>query len=93
MHGRSDSADGGVEEVVDVVGHVHVVQGGGMGIVAQGRDGISVAQPGLSLEDLSFADQLSADAVAEAVKRSVGEAGGEPESFEAMREQVGSAVS
>jgi hypothetical protein len=35
-----------------VVGDVEVVQGSGMGVVAQGGDGVSVAEPSLGLEIL-----------------------------------------
>ena len=63
-----------------------------MGVVAQGRDGVSVAEPSLSFEDLAFADQLRTDAVAEAVKARFGKVGGEAEPVEAMREQIGSGV-
>ncbi len=75
-----------------MVGNVKVVQGSGMGVVAQGGDGVSVAEPSLGLENLALADQLRADAVAEAVKGSLGKAGGEAEPFEAAREQVGAGV-
>ena len=74
------------------VGHVEVIQGSGVGVVAEGGDGVSVAEPSLRLEDLALADQLRADTVAKAVKGSVGEAGGEAEPFEAMGEQIGPGV-
>ena len=73
------SSDCCVEKLVDSVGHVQIVQGSGVGVVAQGGDGVSVPESSLRLEDFAFADQLGADAVAEAVQGSVGEAGGEAE--------------
>jgi hypothetical protein len=57
-----------------------------MGVVAQGGDEVSVAEPSLSLEDSAFPDQSGADAVAEAVQGGVGEASGAAEPFEAVRE-------
>ena len=40
-----------------------------------------MAESSLGLEDLAFADELGADAVAEAMEGGVGEAAGEAESF------------
>ena len=67
-----------------MVRHVEVIQGSGMGVVTQGGDGVSVPEASLTFEDFAFADQLGADAVAEAVEGGLGEAGGEAESFEAV---------
>ena len=61
-----------------MIGHVLVVEGGRVGVVAQRRRCISVPEPRLSLEDLALADEIGPDAVAEAVQRSVRESGGLP---------------
>lgn len=75
-----------------MVGDVQIVQRSGMRVVAQGGGRVPVAKPSLSLEDLALAHQLRGDAVTEAVKAGLGEAGGETEPVEAVREQVGPGV-
>ena len=45
-----------VEEAVELVGHVGVVERGGMGVVPQGRGRIPVAEAGLGLEQPPVVD-------------------------------------
>lgn len=48
---------------------VSVVEWDGVGVVAQGGGGLAVTEPRLGFEDLSVADQVSGDAVAQPVQR------------------------
>lgn len=64
--------DGVVDGVGDGVGDGAVVEWYGLGVVTQRRGRVSVPETSLGLEELVFADEVGADAVAKPVQRGVG---------------------
>ena len=70
--------------MVEVVGDVLVVEGCGVGVVAEGGGWFAVAEAALGLEELAFADQVGADAVTQAVQGGVGHTSSSAEAVEAV---------
>ena len=81
-----------VELLVYFVGDVEGVERGGVRGAAQCGGGVSVAEPGLGLEELAVSDQVGGDAVPEPVQRRVRQAGTLSEPGEPVGQQICSGV-
>ena len=82
----------GVQEGVEVVGHILVVEGGGVGVVAERCGGVTMTKAGRGFEELALVDEVGGHAVAQAVKRRLVDAGGPPETGETVAQGAGGQV-
>ena len=81
-----------IQEAVELVGHVGVVERGGVRVVPQDGGRVAVAETGLGLKQQPLIHKVGGHAVAQAVQPRMFDTRGPPEAGEPMGESAGGEV-